>query len=153
MVEFTLWDILRNLLGAARWTVSLSLIAFIGGGLVGLRVLRQGVLEALGDADVVHDQACRLVAGKVDAPLSDLVHDPLIKEHLKKSLHAHNVQTGGSSMRIARVMLMTEPPSIDGNEHTDKGYINQRAALERRNALVERLYAENPDQDVIVVEG
>jgi len=98
-------------------------------------------------------EACRLVAGKVDAPLSDLVHDPLIKEHLKKSLHAHNVQTGGSSMRIARVMLMTEPPSIDGNELTDKGYINQRAALERRNALVERLYAENPDEDVIVVEG
>ena len=36
MVEFSLWDILRNLLMAARWTVTLSLIAFIGGGLVGL---------------------------------------------------------------------------------------------------------------------
>ena len=81
------------------------------------------------------------------------MHDPAIKEHLKKSLHAHNAQTQGSSMRIARVMLMTEPPSIDGNELTDKGYINQRAALERRNALVERLYAAAPDGDVIVVEG
>ena len=98
-------------------------------------------------------EACRLIAGKVDAPLSELVHDPAIKEHLKKSLHAHNAQTQGSSMRIARVMLMTEPPSIDGNELTDKGYINQRAALERRNALVERLYAQSPDEDVIVVEG
>ena len=39
MVEFSLWDILRNLLLAARWTVSLSLIAFIGGGLVGLVLL------------------------------------------------------------------------------------------------------------------
>ncbi|MFP5446811.1 MAG: amino acid ABC transporter permease, partial [Betaproteobacteria bacterium] len=29
MVDFSLWDILRNLLLAARWTVSLSLIAFI----------------------------------------------------------------------------------------------------------------------------
>jgi polar amino acid transport system permease protein len=38
MVEFTLWDILRNLLLAARWTVGLSLIAFIGGGLLGLIV-------------------------------------------------------------------------------------------------------------------
>ena len=36
MVEFSLWDILRNLLLAGRWTVSLSLIAFIGGGGVGL---------------------------------------------------------------------------------------------------------------------
>ena len=35
MVEFTLWDIFRNLLLAARWTVVLSLIAFVGGGLVG----------------------------------------------------------------------------------------------------------------------
>jgi polar amino acid transport system permease protein len=39
MVEFTLWDIFRNLLLAARWTVALSLIAFIGGGLVGLALL------------------------------------------------------------------------------------------------------------------
>ncbi|MBU1361455.1 MAG: amino acid ABC transporter permease [Gammaproteobacteria bacterium] len=35
MTSFTLWDILRNLLLALRWTVVLSLIAFIGGGLVG----------------------------------------------------------------------------------------------------------------------
>ncbi|NDY90295.1 amino acid ABC transporter permease [Ideonella livida] len=42
MVEFTLWDILRNLLLAARWTVLLSLVAFVGGGLLGglLLVLR-----------------------------------------------------------------------------------------------------------------
>ncbi|HEV2157350.1 amino acid ABC transporter permease [Bradyrhizobium sp.] len=39
MVEFTLWDILRNLLLAARWTVGLSLIAFIGGGCVGFALL------------------------------------------------------------------------------------------------------------------
>jgi polar amino acid transport system permease protein len=39
VVEFTLWDIVRNLLLAARWTVALSLIAFIGGGLVGLALL------------------------------------------------------------------------------------------------------------------
>ncbi len=39
MVDFTLWDILRNLLLAGRWTVVLSLIAFIGGGLVGALLL------------------------------------------------------------------------------------------------------------------
>ncbi|WP_298923522.1 amino acid ABC transporter permease [uncultured Ramlibacter sp.] len=39
MVEFSVWDIFRNLLLAARWTVALSLIAFIGGGLVGLALL------------------------------------------------------------------------------------------------------------------
>jgi len=39
MVDFTLWDIFRNLLLAARWTVGLSLVAFVGGGLVGLALL------------------------------------------------------------------------------------------------------------------
>ncbi len=39
MVEFTLWDIVRNLLLALRWTVALSLIAFIGGGLMGALLL------------------------------------------------------------------------------------------------------------------
>ncbi len=39
MTEFTTWDILRNLLLAARWTVILSLVSFIGGGIVGLIVL------------------------------------------------------------------------------------------------------------------
>ncbi len=39
MVEFTLWDIVRNLLLAARWTVLLSLVAFVGGGIVGLGLL------------------------------------------------------------------------------------------------------------------
>ena len=38
MIAFTVWDIVRNLLLAARWTVGLSLIAFAGGGLLGLAV-------------------------------------------------------------------------------------------------------------------
>jgi polar amino acid transport system permease protein len=39
MNEFTTWDILRNLLLAARWTVLLSLVSFIGGGMVGALLL------------------------------------------------------------------------------------------------------------------
>lgn len=39
MVDFSLWDVFRNLLLAARWTVVLSLIAFVGGGLLGLVLL------------------------------------------------------------------------------------------------------------------
>jgi len=36
MVQFTDWDILKNLLLAARWTILLSLLAFVGGGVFGL---------------------------------------------------------------------------------------------------------------------
>ncbi len=39
MVDFSLWDIARNLLLAARWTVALSLIAFVGGGVFGMALL------------------------------------------------------------------------------------------------------------------
>jgi polar amino acid transport system permease protein len=39
MNDFSLWDILRNLLLALRWTVALSAIAFVGGGLVGALLL------------------------------------------------------------------------------------------------------------------
>ncbi|KJK23203.1 amino acid ABC transporter permease [Cupriavidus sp. UME77] len=39
MVDFSLWDIFRNLLLALRWTVGLSLIAFVGGSVVGMLLL------------------------------------------------------------------------------------------------------------------
>ncbi len=43
MTEFTLWDIARNLLLAAPWTLLLSAIAFAGGGIVGLILLVIGI--------------------------------------------------------------------------------------------------------------
>ncbi len=98
-------------------------------------------------------EGCRTVAGKAGAPLDELVRDPLVAKHLRETLAMHNDRSHGSSMRIARVMLMTEPASIDSNELTDKGYVNQRAALERRRSLVERLYAPTPDNDVIVIDS
>jgi feruloyl-CoA synthase len=52
---------------------------------------------------------------------------------------------GGSSTFPARLLVMTEAPSIDANEITDKGYMNQRAVLERRAALVEKLYSADPE--------
>ena len=54
-------------------------------------------------------------------------------------------QEGGSSTHPTRLLVMAEPPSIDANEITDKGYMNQRAVLERRAALVEKLYAGGPE--------
>ena len=96
--------------------------------------------------------ACQHVAGKPGASADELVKDPAVIACLRNGLRQHNADSTGSSMRISRAMLMTEPPSIDGNELTDKGYINQRAALDRRAALVARLYAEPPGDDVVVLE-
>ena len=52
---------------------------------------------------------------------------------------------GSSSTRPTRLLALSEPPSIDANEITDKGYINQRAVLERRAALVEKLYSSSAE--------
>jgi feruloyl-CoA synthase len=58
---------------------------------------------------------------------------------------------GGSSTYATRALLMEEPPQIDDGEITDKGYINQRATLARRAALVEALHADMPGRGVIVI--
>ncbi|CAN5456187.1 amino acid ABC transporter permease [soil metagenome] len=53
MVDFSLWDIVRNLLLALRWTVALSLIAFVGGGIVGLLLLVARLSKLPGAAHAV----------------------------------------------------------------------------------------------------
>src|SRR5688572_11069554 len=50
----------------------------------------------------------------------------------------------GSSNRIARALVLEEPPSLDAGEMTDKGSINQRAVLCRRKNLVKELYSDSP---------
>jgi feruloyl-CoA synthase len=74
-----------------------------------------------------------------------------LRRQIAEKLAAHNRAQGGSSLKVQRVLLLSEPPSIDANEITDKGYINQRATLERRHADVMRLYADPPAADVIAV--
>eukprot|EP01035_Chromulina_nebulosa_P001639 gene1639-2207_t len=98
--------------------------------------------------------ACRVLIGDPDATFADVVRHPAVLQCFRDGLQAHNAAcAGASSMRISRAMLMVEPASIDGNELTDKGYINQRAGLERRADLVARLYAEHPDDDVMPACG
>ncbi|MDR3508246.1 MAG: AMP-binding protein [Caulobacteraceae bacterium] len=70
---------------------------------------------------------------------------------VREALGAFNAAAGGSSRRVGRFTIMTEPPSIDAGEITDKGYVNQRATLERRADLVAALYAEPLGAGVVVV--
>ncbi len=88
---------------------------------------------------------------RADAGLEALIAEPAVRRALIDGLARHNARAQGSSMRIARCLLLTEPPSIDANEITDKGYLNQRAVLAKRAALVERLHAVPAGVDVIVV--
>ena len=99
-----------------------------------------------------HLAACQALIGQPDASAAQVVAHPAVRAGVARGLAAHNAAAAGASSRsIVRVLLLTEPPSIDGNELTDKGYINQRAGLDRRAAEVQRLYADPPAADVIVL--
>jgi feruloyl-CoA synthase len=86
-----------------------------------------------------------------DASIGELAARPEVRQALAEGLSRHNAAVQGSSMRVARCLILTEPPSIDASEITDKGYLNQRAVLAKRAALVERLHADPASPDVIVV--
>jgi feruloyl-CoA synthase len=94
---------------------------------------------------------CHKLVGE-PAPLAELACRPAVREHVRRAIAQWNAAHRGSSERIARVLLLADAPSIDANEITDKGYVNQRLALERRKVDVERLFAAAPDADVIVVD-
>jgi len=95
---------------------------------------------------------CRtLCALGEDASLADLIRRPEVLKQLAARLAALNRTHASSSRRIARVLLLAEPPSIAAGEVTDKGYVNQRAVLERRADLVEQLYGNEPLPERIVL--
>jgi feruloyl-CoA synthase len=106
--------------------------------------------ESIGMLAWLNAAGCRKLIGS-EAPLSELARLPELREHVRRAIARWNANHSGSSQKIARVLLLPDIPSIDANEITDKGYINQRLALERRKADVERLFAAAPDADVLVV--
>jgi feruloyl-CoA synthase len=86
-----------------------------------------------------------------DAPAETVIAQPALRDAIAAGLRRHNEASQGSSARIARALLLAEPPAIDANEITDKGYINQAAVLARRAQMVERLYREPSDGAMIVL--
>ncbi|CAN1554021.1 CaiC Acyl-CoA synthetases (AMP-forming)/AMP-acid ligases II [Rhabdaerophilaceae bacterium] len=96
-------------------------------------------------------EACRQLIGTGSATLSEreVVKHPAIRSAFAERLSEFGSTSSGSSNRVAHVMLLDDLPSIDANEITDKGSINQRAVLTRRAALVEELYSNPHSPDVI----
>ena len=74
------------------------------------------------------------------ATMADVVASGPVKAWLQALLNTLAATATGSATRIARAIIMTEPPSIDKGEVTDKGSINQRAVLKHCDALVNALH-------------
>ncbi len=88
--------------------------------------------------------ACRAVSGlPADAPWADVLASAPVRDRFQAVLNELAHQATGSANRIARALLLAEPPSIDKGEVTDKGSINQRAVLKHRDALVQALHDDS----------
>jgi len=64
-----------------------------------------------------------------------------VRTRLREALAILHAESTGGSSAPCRLLVLEHPPSIDEGEITDKGYINQRAVLERRAAHVDALHA------------
>lgn len=76
--------------------------------------------------------------------------DTLRAEFVRR-LQVHNQLHPGTSTVVRRVALLSEPPSLDHGEITDKGSINQRAVLRHRADWVARLLADTPDDFILTI--
>jgi len=97
--------------------------------------------------------ACRELAKlPATAPAAEIVAHPAVHAKFQELLNELAAEATGSSSRIARAILMPEPPAIDAHEVTDKGSINQSAVLKNRAALVLDLYSPRPSARVISIQ-
>ena len=71
-----------------------------------------------------------------NATLPEVLQHPKVLAHFQTVLNQLAAKATGSANRVARLLLLSEPPSIDKGEVTDKGSINQRAVLKHRDGLV-----------------
>jgi feruloyl-CoA synthase len=95
-------------------------------------------------------EACRTLSGlAADANPAAILGAQQTRTKFQSLLQSFAATSHGSSTRVARALLMAEPPSMDRGEMTDKGSINQRSVLKNRAALVELLYADPPPAEVI----
>ena len=85
------------------------------------------------------------------APANEALARPEVRRVFQERLDSFASASTGSSTRIERAILLDTPPSIEVQEITDKGSINQKAVLSNRAALVEELYREPVSDGVLTL--
>lgn len=129
---------------------------------VGVGALRAKVIDALGGIarDVViagegHNTLAglivpfrpeieRVVPGGAEMPDAELFEHPALRETIAQRMKTYNATATGSSLRVPRVVVLSDPLDLNKGEVTDKGSVNQRAVLRERKPLVEALYTGDP---------
>jgi feruloyl-CoA synthase len=78
------------------------------------------------------------------------VPEDSLRAELVATMQRLAAEGGGSSQRVERLLVLTEPAQLDAGEITDKGYVNQAAVRDRRADLVALLTADPPPPQVVV---
>ena len=91
--------------------------------------------------------ACRALAGS--GASASPIADAAVRQAFADRLTRYNAAYPGSSTSIFRALILDSPPSLEGMEITDKGSINQRAVLARRQPEVEQLW-NSTSRDVLL---
>ncbi len=98
-------------------------------------------------------RACAQALGQVQAGINpvELVNNAVLRRRFGAALKAHAHAHPGNSTCIERAIVLADPLSLDHGDITDKGSVNQRAVLARRDALVQALYYPTPPPHVLIV--
>jgi feruloyl-CoA synthase len=97
------------------------------------------------------DECRKLAAIGDDVGAGEVLRHPVVRAHFQSLVDRMWREGTGSASRVARAHVMSVPPSIDRDEVTDKGSINQQAVLRQRAALVEALYRDAGTDDGILL--
>ncbi len=110
--------------------------------------------ECIGLLVFPHLPACRELAGlSSEATVEQVLAAPRVRDWMAELLARLNQHATGSASHLAWACLMSEPPSLDKGEVTDKGSLNQRVILDCRAAHIEALYRGDDPQRVTAERG
>ena len=95
-------------------------------------------------------EACRALDPSLpdDVSADGLAASQRVREEFDRRLEVLNAGQGSAS-RIMRLLLESEPPTIDNGELTAKQSVSPRSVLRRRTAAVEELFQSPPTPRVI----
>jgi feruloyl-CoA synthase len=91
------------------------------------------------------------IAGTSTSDVSELTQHPAVRAFLHQALEKYNEKNPASSTRIRRFAFIRDLPQAARHELSDKGTINQQITTENRPDEIDALYADSPDQNILVV--
>ncbi len=115
--------------------------------------VRASLVDAMGglvrDAVIVGENEAQLGALLLLSDRAQTMEPDQLREALQEKLTAAAKTATGSASRVRRAIVLTDTPSFDRGEVTEKGSLNQRALRQNNAELIAKLYEGG--EGVIVV--